>query len=320
MAANRSLGRDIVIYLATDPTVSIGGGFTNPTFTKTTFLDSLDVLITHSLPLRVYKIDDDCVQIHRIQDPLLPGECEVDSGGKVFADVYKDCKFTYYQGHIEVTDAPYYKRTSSAMSSLSASGSVRSFPAAVRDRDRKCVITGVPVSQRERLLRRWTIYDAAHIFPVALESIFHNYNFGELVVLDDRDGSANSPQSGLLLQTNVHRLFDQYEISINPNDDYRVVCLFDDILGLAGRQLDPICRSLEHPHHVTDNILFWHFQQAVLANMRGAGEPIFDEDIPPGSDAMDAILSGPAPADPMEFELSSRLGDVMRAQGSLLIK
>ncbi|KAK9320296.1 hypothetical protein V1517DRAFT_348304 [Lipomyces orientalis] len=302
MAANRSLGRDIVIYLATDPAVSIGGGFTNPTFTKTTFLDSLDVLITHDLPLRVYKVNDGRVRIQRTQDPLLPGEYEVES-----------------DGHMDVTDAPYYKRTSSAMSSLSPSGRVRSFPAAVRNRDRRCVITGVAMTQRELLLQRWTIYDAAHIFPVALESMFRNYNFGDLVVLDERDGSVNSPQNGLLLQTHVHRLFDQYEISINPNDDYRIVCFLDDSLGLAGRQLDTICRDIEHPHHVNDNI-FWHFQQAVLANMRGAGEPVFDEDIPPGSDTMNAILSGPAPAERMEFELSSRLGDVMRAQGSLLIK
>ncbi|KAK9320847.1 hypothetical protein V1517DRAFT_368825 [Lipomyces orientalis] len=235
MTAHRSLGRDIVIYLATDATVSIGG-------------------------------DDGRVRIQRTQDPLLPGEYEIEN-----------------DGHIEVTDAPYYKRISSAMSSLSASGGVRSFPAAVRDRDRRCVITGVP---------RWTRYDATHIFAVALESMFHNYNFGELVVLDERDGS------------DVHGLFNQYEISINPNDDCRIVCFLDDALGLAGRQLDPICRGLEHPHHVNDDILFCHFQQAI---------------IPPGSN-MDAILSGPAPAERMEFELSSRLGDVMRAQGSLLIK
>ncbi|KAK9249644.1 hypothetical protein V1507DRAFT_438816 [Lipomyces tetrasporus] len=176
------------------------------------------------------------------------------------------------------------------------------------------------MTQRELLQQRWTGYDAAHIFPVALESMFHNYNFGELVVLDDRDGSVNSPQNGLLLRKDVHGRFDQYEISINPNDDYRIVCFLDDSLGLAGRQLDTICRDIEHPHHVNDNIIFWHFQQAVLANMRGAGEPVFDEDIPPGSDTMNAILSGPAPAERMEFELSSRLGDVIRAQGSLLIK
>ncbi|KAK9334297.1 hypothetical protein LIPSTDRAFT_145484 [Lipomyces starkeyi NRRL Y-11557] len=302
MAANRSFGRDIFIYLASNPTVIIGGGFTNPTFKKRTFLDSLDVLITHDLPLRVYKINDGRMQIQRSQDPLLPGEYEVES-----------------DGYLAITDAPYYQRTSSAMSSLSSSGRVKSFPAAVRERDRRCVITGVAMTQRELVQQRWTRYEAAHIFPVALESIFQNYNFGELVVLDERDGSVNSPQNGLLLQRNVHAMFDQYEISINPNDDYRVVCFLDDSLGLAGRQLDPVCRDPGHPNHVNDKILFWHFQQAVLANMRAAGEPIFDEDIPPGSD-MDAILSGPVPAERMEFELSKRLGDVMRAQGSFLIK
>ncbi|KAK9312152.1 hypothetical protein V1524DRAFT_274108 [Lipomyces starkeyi] len=300
MAANRSFGRDIFIYLASDPTVSIGGGFTNPTFTQLTFLDSLDVLITHDLPLRVYKINDGRIQIQHIQDPLLPGDYEVESDA--------------------VTDALYYQRTSSAMSSLSSSGRVKSFPAAVRDRDRRCVISGLPMTQRELVQQRWTKYEAAHIFPVALESILQNYKFGELIVLDERDGGVNSPQNGLLLQRTINGLFDQYEISINPNDDYRIVCFFDDSLGLAGRQLDPVCRDPGHPHHVNDQLLFWHFQQAVLANMRAAGEPIFDEDIPPGSDTMNAILSGPVPAERMESELSKRLGDVMRAQGSFLIK
>ncbi|KAK9385248.1 hypothetical protein V1515DRAFT_617505 [Lipomyces mesembrius] len=295
MAANRRFGRDIFIYLASNPTVIIGGGFTNPTFKGRTFLDSLDVLITHDLPLRVFKINDGRMQIQRTQDPLLPGEYEVES-----------------DGYLAITDAPYYQRTYSATSSLSSSGRVKSFPAAVRERDRRCVITGVAMTQRELGQQRWTRYEAAHIFP--------NYNFRELVVLDECDGSVNSPQNGLLLQSHVHAMFDQYEISINPNDDYRIVCFLDDSLGLAGRQLDPVCRDRGHPHHLNDKILFWHFQQAVLANMRGAGEPIFDEVIPSGSDTMNAIRSGPVPAERMELELSKRLGDVMRAQGSFLIK
>ncbi|KAK9326919.1 hypothetical protein V1520DRAFT_365870 [Lipomyces starkeyi] len=165
-------------------------------------------------------------------------------------------------------------------------------------------ISGLPMTQRELVQQRWTKYEAAHIFPVALESIIQN---GELIVLDERDGSVNSPQNGLLLQRTIHGLFGQYEISINPNDDYRIVCFFDDSLGLAGQQLDPVCREPGHPHHVNVKILFWHFQQAVLANMRATGEPIFDEDIPPGSDTMNAILSGPVPAERMESELSKRL-------------
>ncbi|KAK9359494.1 hypothetical protein V1504DRAFT_205067 [Lipomyces starkeyi] len=42
--------------------------------------------------------------------------------------------------------------------------------------------------------------------------------------------------------------------------------------------------------------------------MRGAGEPSFETDFPPGTDMMGKILSGPAAAKQMEAELSSRLG------------
>lgn len=41
--------------------------------------------------------------------------------------------------------------------------------------------------------------------------------------------------------------------------------------------------------------------------MRGAGEPIFECDYPPGSDIMGAIMSGPYSAELMEFQLFSRL-------------
>ena len=40
--------------------------------------------------------------------------------------------------------------------------------------------------------------------------------------------------------------------------------------------------------------------------MRGAGEPIFEHDFPPGSDVVGNILEGPRAAERMEFELFSR--------------
>ncbi|KAF8434904.1 hypothetical protein BGX38DRAFT_1218585 [Terfezia claveryi] len=33
------------------------------------------------------------------------------------------------------------------------------------------------------------------------------------------------------------------------------------------------------PHRVSDEVLRWHFRQNVLANMRGAGEPVFEHDL-----------------------------------------
>ena len=42
--------------------------------------------------------------------------------------------------------------------------------------------------------------------------------------------------------------------------------------------------------------------------MRGAAEPVYDDDdFPPGSDTMGAILAGPEAAERMEFELFDRL-------------
>jgi hypothetical protein len=87
MAADRSLGRDIFIYLASHPTVCRGGAVSGQTFTETTFLDSLDVLIDHTAPIRVYRRNDH-VQIQRTQTPLSPGEYEVDSDGKLFITIY----------------------------------------------------------------------------------------------------------------------------------------------------------------------------------------------------------------------------------------
>ncbi len=41
--------------------------------------------------------------------------------------------------------------------------------------------------------------------------------------------------------------------------------------------------------------------------MKGAGEPVFEYDFPPGEDMMGDILGGPKARERMEFELFSRL-------------
>ena len=49
------------------------------------------------------------------------------------------------------------------------------------------------------------------------------------------------------------------------------MCDGDDI---AGTHLDEA--FLEHPERPVDELLRWHFRQAVLANVRGQGELRFD--------------------------------------------
>ena len=75
---------------------------------------------------------------------------------------------------------------------------------------------------------------------------------------------------------------------------------------MDGKQLDPICRNPADTRSVQDELLRWHFRQAVLTNMRGAGEPVFELDFT-GGDMMGEIRNGPKAAERMEFELLSRL-------------
>ena len=68
-----------------------------------------------------------------------------------------------------------------------------------------------------------------------------------------------------------------------------------------------MCLNPNNPDRVADDLLRWHFRQSVLANMKEAGEPIFEHDFPPGTDMVKEILQGPVPAERMELELFSRL-------------
>jgi len=80
-----------------------------------------------------------------------------------------------------------------------------------------------------------------------------------------------------------------------------------NVFGVDGRALDPVCRDAANPHRVSDQLLRWHFRQLVLANMRGAGKPVFEHDFPPGTDMMTEIREGPLAQERFELELSSRL-------------
>lgn len=66
-------------------------------------------------------------------------------------------------------------------------------------------------------------------------------------------------------------------------------------------------RTLDSPQRPADELLRWHFRQAVLANMRGAGEPVFEHDFPPCSDMLEDIRTGPKAAERMEAEIFGRL-------------
>jgi len=149
----------------------------------------------------------------------------------------------------------------------------------IRARDRGCVISGLQNPDTAIEAEDWVSFEAAHIFPAASGSTWNRRGYGRLITdMNDSPVASriHSIQNGFLLNSFVHKRFDQYLVSINPDDGYKVVSFSIDHYGLDGRILDPVCRNPGNPHRVSDFLLRWHFRQSVLANMRGAGGPIMD--------------------------------------------
>jgi HNH endonuclease len=64
----------------------------------------------------------------------------------------------------------------------------------------------------------WTGFEAAHIFPLAHEGHWRDYNYDRWIsLLPETGGPINSVQNGLLLRSDIHQLFDSYDFSINPD-------------------------------------------------------------------------------------------------------
>ncbi|KAK9431796.1 HNH endonuclease-domain-containing protein [Lipomyces doorenjongii] len=299
MAPRRSLDRDVHFYDIARPHKALGGLLLTPSFTERTFFFALDILIISDSPYDVYLRGDE-MPLRPTDEPLQPGEYDI--------------KPTSPHGRILITNECCITR----VLSYTVSGRDESFRRRVRERDGKCVITGVVNPKRLVDANDWTGYHAAHIFPLSAEQWFIQSGFSRWITNreDGHDTGINSCQNGLLMAKHVHALFDNFSISINVDDDYKIVTFTDDQWDLGGRQLDPVCRDRNSEQSARDELLRWHFRQAVLANMRGDGEPIFEFDFPPGSDMVGEIMGGPEAAKRMEAEIFSRLNGLSLAKGS----
>ncbi|KAK9242360.1 HNH endonuclease-domain-containing protein [Lipomyces tetrasporus] len=291
MAGSRALGRDVHFYIFSEPEKPLGGMRLNPSVTEKNFLSMLGILIVASGPYRV-TLRSTGIDLMPTDDALKPGHYDIRPYSR------KDT--------ISITDEPCIIR----ILSRTITGRDDIFRARVRERDGKCVISGVV--NRDSRWNEWRGFEAAHIFPVSSEEYFVQNGFSRWITnrIGPRDTGINSSQNGLLMLSNIHQKFDGFDFSINPDDGYKITCFDSDNFRIDGRTLDPICRDHNNANGVRDELLRWHFRQAVLANMRGAGEPSFEMDFPSGSDMMGEILSGPKAAERMEAELFSRLSGV----------
>ncbi|KAK3168476.1 hypothetical protein OEA41_004924 [Lepraria neglecta] len=278
MAADRSIGRNVHLYDAKDRVTLLGGLILTNGVTKANFYSMVENFLLFQSSFSIEH--ETSATLEKNEEPLPRGDY-------------------YVVGSFTVSKEPFLTRTIS----LSTGSRLQSFRDEIRRRDGRCVITGNIVLGAYR--NHWKGFEAAHIFPLAYEGHWVQHNFARWIIIPAANGETiNSKQNGLLLRADIHGLFDNYDISINPDDNHKIVCFADDGNDIAGKFLDEQFRN--DPDRPCDELLRWHFRQAVFANMRSAGEPIFEIDFPPGSDVLGEMCGGPKAAERMEFELFSR--------------
>ncbi|PYI09742.1 hypothetical protein BO78DRAFT_415302 [Aspergillus sclerotiicarbonarius CBS 121057] len=172
-------------------------------------------------------------------------------------------------------------------------------------RDGGCVITGRRGSPEEP----WLGMIAAHIYPVSRLTSWNQNGYSRWVTdtTDPRLIAPNglfSAQNGLLLDSTTHSFFDRFKVA----HGHKVVVFTRDSQQVGGRVLSPTTRpSRDRNLTVSDDLLRWHFHQAILTNMKGSGERQWDLDYA-GGDPMNIILAHEDAGDIMEAELATRLG------------
>lgn len=258
-ALDRSLLRNVEVEFASSPGITQGGLCAAPNLTKREFIQMLNVAFIASggFEVRPAGSNTPMAETDDLLSPL----------GKYFLHPMIAGE------QVRKNDERFYPRMLSGMSSTATTESFRN---QVRHRDRRCVITGqVNLAAQVEM---WDGFKAAHIFRRALNDIFRDHGFSQLITYH-RSDPINSPQNGLLLRSDIHELWDDYSLAVNPNN-YRVQSFSPNASQHHGNVLQDVCHLPGDEAGVLDALMRWDFQQAVLANMRGAGEPSFEFDFP----------------------------------------
>ncbi|KAK9490200.1 hypothetical protein V1508DRAFT_285246 [Lipomyces doorenjongii] len=184
----RTKHRTVHFYIALYPDDVLGGLILNPSVTEKIFLFMLEILIIASDPYSVSLRGTDTI-VPPSDEPLKPGHYDIRSNSP--------------RGIICITDELSIVRLYSSQES----GRTEKFRNRVRERDRKCVITGI-VNFRDDM-DFWVGFHAAHVFPLSQGQRFVDSGFSRWITNreGERDSGINSCQNGLLMQSNIHEEF-----------------------------------------------------------------------------------------------------------------
>lgn len=275
-----SKNRNVWIVFSTDISTVQGGIYAADNLTQAQFLEILKVAFTANGGFHTYQ--------YRRVTPLSATDEPLPHGFYMLVPVIPGEEVT------RRSRSRYYPR----VPSFSKNPKDIQFRDEVRQRDGRCVITGVESSKDES--GHWDGLAAAHIVPLPLGQVLKKMGFDDV----------NSPQNGLLLSSHTRRLWDSYSLAVNPSDGYRVQSFRPNSWAYHNKLLSPVCRCPDDPRRVGDVLLRWHFEQAVLCNVRG------EIDFPPPTTEPPSETRH-APEDEPFYRLSGLEGVRTRSPGSL---
>ncbi|PUU82984.1 hypothetical protein B9Z19DRAFT_966055 [Tuber borchii] len=249
--ASRALGRKVHIYSSKDTTTVLGGLHLTTGMTNANFYFMVEIVFIFD---NDYTLSSESGATVQRNDHLL-------QAGKYFINT---------AGSLRVNNEPWLFRTISEGDEAPP----EEFIHAVRERDFRCVMTGQPALDAAYGI--WRGYTATPIFPLSHEQHWVTHGYDSWITIPGARGSISSVQNGMLLRDDISTLFECYDLSINPDDGYKIVSFRGNHGRIAGTHLDKAV--LGNPERPVDQVLRWHFRQAVLANVRGEGEPCFDPD------------------------------------------
>lgn len=124
-------------------------------------------------------------------------------------------------GPVDMTDEEWVPR----IFSRSSSDQDTQFRDAVRRRDGGCMVSSVPNLRAQ--VNMWQAFEAVHLFPLEHESLWLSTGCKQWIANMNgvqqqgnriiENSGINSVHNGLLMRSDLHREFDTYLFSINPD-------------------------------------------------------------------------------------------------------
>ncbi|KAH9051295.1 hypothetical protein EDB83DRAFT_1301064 [Lactarius deliciosus] len=147
---------------------------------------------------------------------------------------------------------------------------VSSYHARGRARDGKCLITGLQTQTYSRL-------KVVHIFPRAHDAEWLRKGYPSKIT-DTADEvvmggltKIDSVQNVITMRSDLHEAWDNYELGVDPNNNYRITAFtngnadVNDLYLKLDHIQDPTLRPL-------DELFTDHFMQGIFKHMKSAGE------------------------------------------------